>query len=194
MRTMRNILCILLVLASLQVSAQSVSVKTNLIYDVSTTVNLGAEVGLSPKWTLDVSANYNGWTFSENKKWKHWLIQPEVRYWLCERFNGHFVGAHLLGGIYNIGNLDTDFMLLGTDFGQLKNYRYEGWMAGVGVGYGYQWLLSRHWSLEAEIGVGYVYSRADKFECATCGEKLEDNEPHHYVGPTKVALSLIYAF
>lgn len=194
MRTMRNILCILLVLASLQVSAQSVSVKTNLIYDVSTTVNLGAEFGLSPKWTLDVSANYNGWTFSENKKWKHWLIQPEVRYWLCERFNGHFVGAHLLGGIYNIGNLDTDFMLLGTDFGQLKNYRYEGWMAGVGVGYGYQWLLSRHWSLEAEIGVGYVYSRADKFECATCGEKLEDNEPHHYVGPTKVALSLIYAF
>lgn len=194
MRTMRNILCILLVLTSLQVSAQSVSVKTNLIYDVSTTVNLGAEVGLSPKWTLDVSANYNGWTFSENKKWKHWLIQPEVRYWLCERFNGHFVGAHLLGGIYNIGNLDTDFMLLGTDFGQLKNYRYEGWMAGVGVGYGYQWLLSRHWSLEAEIGVGYVYSRADKFECATCGEKLEDNEPHHYVGPTKVALSLIYAF
>lgn len=191
---MRNILCILLVLTSLQVSAQSVSVKTNLIYDVSTTVNLGAEVGLSPKWTLDVSANYNGWTFSENKKWKHWLIQPEVRYWLCERFNGHFVGAHLLGGIYNIGNLDTDFMLLGTDFGQLKNYRYEGWMAGVGVGYGYQWLLSRHWSLEAEIGVGYVYSRADKFECATCGEKLEDNEPHHYVGPTKVALSLIYAF
>lgn len=191
---MRNILCILLVLVSLQVSAQSVSVKTNLIYDVSTTVNLGAEFGLSPKWTLDVSANYNGWTFSENKKWKHWLIQPEVRYWLCERFNGHFVGAHLLGGIYNIGNLDTDFMLLGTDFGQLKNYRYEGWMAGVGVGYGYQWLLSRHWSLEAEIGVGYVYSRADKFECATCGEKLEDNEPHHYVGPTKVALSLIYAF
>lgn len=94
---MRNILCILLVLTSLQVSAQSVSVKTNLIYDVSTTVNLGAEFDLSPKWTLDVSANYNGWTFSENKKWKHWLIQPEVRYWLCERFNGHFVGAHLLG-------------------------------------------------------------------------------------------------
>ncbi|WP_294588800.1 DUF3575 domain-containing protein [uncultured Phocaeicola sp.] len=191
---MRNILCILLVLTSLQVSAQSVSVKTNLVYGVSTTINIGTEFGLSSKWTLDVSANYNGWTFSENKKWKHWLIQPEVRYWLCERFNGHFVGAHLLGGIYNIGNLDTDFMLLGTDFGQLKNYRYEGWMAGVGVGYGYQWLLSRHWSLEAEIGVGYVYSRADKFECATCGEKLEDNEPHHYVGPTKVALSLIYAF
>ena len=191
---MRNILCILLVLTSLQVSAQSVSVKTNLVYGVSTTINIGTEFGLSSKWTLDVSANYNGWTFSENKKWKHWLIQPEVRYWLCERFNGHFVGAHLLGGIYNIGNLDTDFMLLGTDFGQLKNYRYEGWMAGVGVGYGYQCLLSRHWSLEAEIGVGYVYSRADKFECATCGEKLEDNEPHHYVGPTKVALSLIYAF
>lgn len=191
---MRKIVCMLLLLISISLSAQDVALKTNLLYDACTTVNIGAEFSLSSKWTLDVSANYNGWTFSENKKWKHWLVQPEVRYWLCERLNGHFVGAHLLGGIYNIGNLDTDFMLLGTDFGQLKNYRYEGWMAGVGVGYGYQWLLSRHWSLEAEIGVGYVYSRADKFECVTCGEKLEDNEPHHYVGPTKVALSLIYAF
>jgi len=184
----------LFLLTSLCLSAQKVVVKTNLLYDVTTTMNLGVELGLSPKWTLDLSANYNGWTFSENKKWKHWLVQPEVRYWLCERFNGHFFGAHLLGGIYNIGNVDADFTLLGTDFGKLKDHRYEGWMAGVGIGYGYQWLLSKHWSLEAEIGLGYVYSRADEFECVTCGEKLKDDESYHYVGPTKMALSIIYAF
>lgn len=93
-----------------------------------------------------------------------------------------------------MGNWNTDFKFLGTDFGKLQDYRFEGWMLGVGVAYGYQWLLSKHWSIEAEIGIGYVYSQADKYECATCGDKLENNEPHHYFGPTKAAINLIYVF
>ena len=185
-------LCLLL--CCLTVRAQKAVVKSNLLYDLTTTVNAGVEWGVSPHWTIDVSANYNGWTFADNKKWKHWLLQPEARYWLCERFNGHFVGAHLLGGTYNLGNLHTDFNLFGTDFGQLKDYRYEGWMLGAGLVYGCHWILSRRWSIEAAIGVGYVYTRADKYECPHCGDKLEENKPHHYFGPTKAAINLIYAF
>ena len=175
-------------------SAQKLVVKTNVLYDVTASVNLGAEFSMAPKWTMDVSGNLNPWTFSENKKWKHWVIQPEVRYWFCERFNGHFVGAHVLGGVYNMGNWDTDFTFLGTDFGQLKDHRFEGWMAGAGLAYGYQWMLSRRWSVEAEIGVGYVYSKADKYECPRCGEQLENNKSYHYVGLTKAAINLIYVF
>ncbi len=48
--------------------AQKVALKTNLLYDATSTMNLGFEFGLSPKWTLDVSGNYNPWTFSKNKK------------------------------------------------------------------------------------------------------------------------------
>ena len=174
--------------------AQKAAVKTNLLYDAGTTLNLSVEAGIAPRWTIDISGNLNPWTFSDNTKWKHWLLQPEARYWLCERFNGHFLGVHLLGGIYNIGNTKTGFKFLGTDFGQLKDHRYEGWMLGAGIAYGYQWMLSRHWSMEAEIGIGYIYTRADKYECPRCGEKLEDNKPHNYFGPTKAAVSLIYAF
>lgn len=36
-------------------SAQKAAIKTNLLYDATTTFNLGAEFALSPKWTLDVS-------------------------------------------------------------------------------------------------------------------------------------------
>ena len=36
--------------------AQKVALKTNLLYDATSTMNLGFEFGLSPKWTLDVSA------------------------------------------------------------------------------------------------------------------------------------------
>lgn len=188
------IVSICLVVASLTASAQNVVVKTNLLYDITATANLGIEFKVAPKWTVDISGNLNAWTFSDNKKWKHWALQPEARYWLCERFNGHFVGAHLVGGIYNMGNWNTDFTFLGTDFGQLKEHRYEGWLVGAGIAYGYQWMLGRHWSVEAEIGIGYVYTQADKYECPRCGEQLENNKPHHYVGPTKAAVNLIYVF
>lgn len=191
---MKRLLFVLLSCIGLSVSAQNWAVKTNLLYDMTTTMNLGAEVRMSPQWTLDVSANWNPWTFSDNKKWKQLVVQPEARYWFCEAFNGHFVGAHLLGGIYNMGNWDTGFTFLGTDFGKLKDYRFEGWMLGVGVAYGYQWMLSKHWSVEAEIGIGYVYSQYDKYDCATCGEMYEQDKPHNYFGPTKAALSLIYVF
>lgn len=180
--------------ASLTVSAQKVVVKTNLLYDVTSTINVGAEFRMGSRWTLDISGNLNAWTFSDNKKWKHWALQPEARYWLCESFNGHFIGAHLVGGIYNMGNWNTGFTFLGTDFSQMQNHRYEGWLVGAGIAYGYQWMLGRHWSIEAEIGIGYVYTRADKYECPRCGDQLEDNKPHHYVGPTKAAINLIYVF
>lgn len=188
------IVSICLVVASLTASAQNVVVKTNLLYDITATANLGIEFKVAPKWTVDISGNLNAWTFSDNKKWKHWVLQPEARYWLCERFNGHFVGAHLVGGIYNMGNWNTDFTFLGTDFGQLKEHRYEGWLVGAGIAYGYHWMLGRHWSVEAEIGIGYVYTQADKYECPRCGEQLENNKSHHYVGPTKAAVNLIYVF
>lgn len=191
---MKRLLFVLLSCIGLSVSAQDVAVKTNLLYDMTATMNLGAEVRMSPQWTLDVSANWNPWTFSDNKKWKQLSFQPEARYWFCEAFNGHFLGAHLLGGIYNMGNWDTDFTFLGTDFGKLKDHRYEGWMLGAGIAYGYQWILSKHWSIEAEIGIGYVYSRYDKYRCAGCGRKTEEGKSHHFVGPTKAAVNLIYVF
>lgn len=177
-----------------QAWSQSVAVKTNLQYDATTTFNLGVELALAPKWTLDLSGNYNPWTFSNNKKWKHWQVQPEARYWFCNKMMGHFLGLHVLGGQYNLGNIDADFMLLGTDFAHLKDHRFEGWMVGAGIAYGYAWTLSKHWNLEAEIGLGYVFSRYDKYECKTCGNKLESDKNHNYVGPTKAALNLVYVF
>ena len=174
--------------------AQKIAGKTNIIYDVSATVNVGLELSLSDKWTLDMSGNFNGWSTSGEKKWKHWMVQPEARYWLCDKFSGHFFGFHLHGGQYNIGGLKNGIQFLGTDFSQLTDYRYQGWFAGAGIGYGYSWILGRHWNLEAEIGLGYSYTRYDKFECAGCGEKVEEDRTHHYVGPTKAALNLIYVF
>ena len=126
-------------LFSMGARCQEVALKSNLLYDAFATLNAGVETGLANRWTLDVSANYNGWTLSHDRKWKHWLLQPEARYW-------------------------------------------------------YSWILDKHWNLEAEIGFGYIYTRFDAYPCANCGTKLEKDKPHHYVGPTKAAVNLVYTF
>ena len=172
---------------------QNVALKSNLLYDATLTVNAGIEVGLAPRWSFDLSGNYNGWAVNGHK-WKHWLAQPELRYWFCDRFAGHFIGLHALGGEYNFGNFDTKLSFLGTDYSVFADHRHQGWYAGAGIAYGYSFILSRHWNLELELGAGYVYTRYDVFECQGCGRKVEEDKPHHYVGPTKAAVNLVYNF
>jgi hypothetical protein len=47
----------------------------------------------------------------------------------------------------------------------LKTHRYEGEFIGGGVSYGYQWVLSKHWNLEATLGAGYAYINYDRYQC-----------------------------
>lgn len=173
--------------------AQKAALKTNLVSDALLSPNVGVEFAVAPKWTINTAGQVNFWTVNDHK-WKHWLVQPEVRYWFCRHFSGHFLGFHAIGGQYNFGNIDADFKFLGSDFSNLKDRRYQGWGVGAGIGYGYDWILSRHWNLEAEIGFGWIYTRFDSYPCAHCGSKLDHNKPHNYVGPTKAAINLVYVF
>ena len=66
------------------------AVKTNVAIDAVAIPNLGVEVGLSKKLTVDIPFYYNPWKYSDNKMLKLVMVQPELRYWLCDKFNGHF--------------------------------------------------------------------------------------------------------
>lgn len=171
---------------------QDVGLKTNLLADGFLSPNLGVEVGLAPRWTLDLTGQVNFWNVN-NHKWKHWLAQPEARYWFCDRFSRHFLGFHALGGQFNVGLIKNNTKFLGVDYSPLTDNRYQGWGVGAGVAYGYAFILGQHWNLELELGVGYAYVEYDKFECAECGRKVGDGN-HHYVGPTKAAVNLVYVF
>lgn len=92
-----------------------------------------------------------------------------------------------------MGNIDGLPDFLGTEFSKLENYRFEGWFAGAGLSYGYAWMLGKHWNLEAQLGIGYAYSRYDQFQCIECGERL-GSDSNHYFGPTKAAINLVYLF
>lgn len=172
------------------------SIKTNLLYDATSSFNIGLEFAISKKFTIDLSANYNPWTFSDNRKMKHILVQPELRWWMCERFNGHFFGFHVHYAYYNWGGMLPWGFNSGKMFGLIENpdimkHRYQGWLAGAGVSYGHYWILNNRWGIEASIGVGYAYLDYDRFKCDKCSEKIA-TEHKNYFGPTKASISLIY--
>ncbi|MDE6315868.1 MAG: DUF3575 domain-containing protein [Muribaculaceae bacterium] len=172
---------------------QSVALKTNLLSDAALTPTIGIETGLAPKWSVELTGMLNAWEVN-NHIFKQWQLKPELRYWFCQRFSGHFVGAHLIAGQFNFGNIDNGIKFLGTDFSKLSDRRYQGWDFGAGLAYGYAWILSKHWSLEAEIGLGWIHARFDEFRCADCGKKLRTNLSHNYFGPTKAAINLVCTF
>ncbi len=169
-------------------NAQDMAIKTNLLYWGSTTPNLSWEFGIGKKTSLELTGAYNPWTLKKetNKKIKHWMVMPEFRYWFCERFNGHFLGVHTGYAFYNISGARVLFEPKHT-----KDHRYQGWATGAGIAYGYSWILNPRWNIEASLGVGYIYTQYDKYECATCG-KFKGSQDKHYFGPTKAALSIIY--
>lgn len=162
--------------------AQRWAVKSNLLYDATATVNLGVEAALGERVTLDISGSYNPWKFG-NARWKHWLVQPEVRYWLCESFNGHFFGLHAHYAEYNFGGVGFN--------DNMRHNRYQGHLFGAGLSYGYQWLIGTRWNLEATLGVGYARLQDKKYPIARCGEAIRTC-PRNYFGPTKAAVTLIY--
>ncbi|MCH5177129.1 MAG: DUF3575 domain-containing protein [Prevotellaceae bacterium] len=193
MRTNKAFSLLLVALLSVMgAKGQNVAMKTNIIPDATLSPNVGVELKLASHWSAELTGQMNLWPINDHK-WKHWLVQPEVRYWFCEPFVKGFMGLHLIGGEYNVGNINNNIKLFGNDFSKLKDYRYEGWAVGAGIAYGYAFPLTKHWNFEAEIGVGYVYTEYDKFKCKECGRKMWRHHINYY-GPTKAALNLVYVF
>lgn len=177
-----------LVFFMLPVSAQHTAVKTNALYWATTTPNLAVETKLARKWTGELSVGWNPFAFSGNRKIKHIAVQPEMRYWLCSPYAGHFLAAHLIYSHYNAGGINLPFGI----FPELKDYRFQGDLGAVGIGYGHSWMLpGNHWSIEAEIGFGVGITKYGKYECATCGSKVADEKKTFFM-PTKAALSVVY--
>ena len=186
--SLKSVVLAAMSLLSLTAAAQHTAVKTNALYWATTTPNLAFEQKVGRKWTAELAVGYNPFTFSDNKKLKHIAIQPEARYWLCSPFEGHFFGLHAIYSHYNAGGIKMPFGL----FKNLRDYRFQGDMGAVGLGYGYSWMLpGNHWSIEAEIGLGVGITKYGKYECATCGSKVADESKVRLM-PTKAALSVVY--
>jgi Protein of unknown function (DUF3575). len=196
---MKALVSLFLSVAAALPAMGQVAVKTNLLYDATTTPNIGAEYAVGRQNTVNLVYGLNPWKFGSDRDHyaKHWVLMPEYRWWLCTAYSGHFLGVHAM-----VGEFDAERAHLpipGGWFGgdnltsAVKHNRFEGTFAGVGFTYGYQFPLSRHWNLETEIGVGYGHVWYDRYNCGKCGGKTKSGHTN-YAGITKIGVSIMYIF
>ena len=178
---------ILLLFCSASASAQTVALKTDLLNWATLSMNIEPEVRVGKKSTLALGLSYNPWTFRDNKKWRHFRVQPEYRYWICRPFGGHFLGLHASYTRFNVGGVKA-FSNLYT---RIDDSRVQGNEWAVGLGYGYHWIISSHWSFEAEVGLGFSHAAFDEYKSRKCGDFLGDDKTNRFA-PTKLSLSFIY--
>ena len=158
-----------------RVGAQTVALRNNLLYDATLTPNLGADIRVDSLWTIGALVGLNAWDIDKdkNKKWRHFLIAPNVRRWLGDSlFHKSYVEADLIYSHYNVGNTKIPFGL----YSGVKDRRLQGDLLALGGKYGYSWILARHWRIEAEAGIAVGYAWFKEYECATCGKQLGNGD------------------
>ena len=178
MNLVKNILVLVVTLMFLSVQrgeAQSFALRNNLLYDATLTPNIGADIRLDSLWTLGAVVGINACDVDKekNKKWRHLLIEPNVRRWLNRTpFSKSYIEGDLIYSHFNVGNTTIPFSL----YDAVKEKRLQGDLFALGGKYGYSWILARHWRIEAEAGIAIGYAWFKEYECATCGQQLGNGD------------------
>ena len=162
-------------------------IKSNIVYAAALTPNIAVELPIKKKFSIELSSTYNAWDMKDNIKWKNLTVMTEFRYWPKKNMQGMFYGLNVNWAKYNIGGIPMPY------FAEADYYRYDGWTMGAGVSAGYMWYLSKHWSFEANIGLGVNYTSYDKYLQPVCGAYWGSFK-NILIMPTKIGLSFVYKF
>lgn len=164
-----------------------INVSTNLLYDLVLAPSIRVETGIGNQLSIAVSGTY-GWNKSWlwNDKVRVVTADTEVRYWINHK------GAEMMRRGLHIGIYGAvyryDFL-----FGSKGQEAKANW--GVGLSGGYSLPVSRQFSFDFNIGLGYVGGKYKEYEPS------DDNFQHnvwtadkirHYFGPTRAEVALVW--
>lgn len=177
-----NFKCAILLLMFVTVSlheanGQKIGVKTNALAWFTASLNAGAEYAITDNWSIDASFIYNPFSWNEGRKTKVWGLQPEVRFWPYYKFSGHFVGLHGHYAMYDWG---------------LWKYRYKGDLWGAGVSYGYAWMISKNFNVEAYAGFGYTRLNTKYRYDRTDSHRYFPPNPSNHWGLSRIGITFTY--
>lgn len=161
------------------------ALKTNLLWDAALCANLGFELELWPHWSLDVPVWYSPYDISERWRIRLLATQPELRYWPKDAGTGHYFGIHTTVAGFNVST--------GGDF----RYQDPNHAAfGLGVGYGFAFHLdkARRWSMEAQIGAGYISYKWIKYHNTGRNGAEVSHGGGTYWGLTRAGITISYKF
>lgn len=123
--------------------AQFFAVRLNALAALTGTVNVGVEAAITDNWTVEASGYWNP-IRTPHFTTQLYAAQISFRHWFYEDFVGHFIGTQATYIDYRIGN---------------RHSTYDGHAYGIGISYGYAWILSKRWNVVVEAGVGLYRTR-----------------------------------
>lgn len=181
---------------SLTAYSQNFAIKNNLLYDAMLTPNLGLEARVADRWTIGINVGFNPWPLKDEQfpKWRHLFIAPQARYYFCSVFARDFIEMNAVYSHYNVGGVGSKLWDAGFPIGWLypdvHNNRLQGDMVAAGVAYGWSWICSPHFSIEAEAGIDVGYTWYKRYECPWCGSFLGDEDKWFWM--PKLGVNLIW--
>ena len=160
------------------ISAQRISLKTNTIDWVAMSPNLAVEARLSRRVSLQVGVSANPFSFSVfDARLSNYRVEPELRYWFNRPMARHFMALSATAAGFNL---------------RYKDHRCVGDAIGAGISYGYALVLSDHWNMEAEVGVGLAHFSAFNYWCEE--RPASKNFSRMLPVPIRLGLSFAYVF
>ncbi len=158
------------------------AVKTNLLFAAALCANLGFEVELWPRWSLDIPVWYSPYEISSSYKLRLLATQPEVRWWPKKAGEGHFIGLHAHVAGFDVALDDRE---------RYQDPDHALW--GMGLSYGYAMNLgkTKRWGLEFNIGVGFADYEYDVYLNQKNGPKIRSGSAT-YFGITRAGVSVSY--
>ena len=129
------------------------AVKTNLLYDAVTALNVEVEVPIGKRFSVMWEDVFPWWETGNKYCFQLWEMGAEARFWFkpwerkgMEKLRGFFVGPYLMSGKY-------DFQ-----FDRSINYQGEFWSAGLTAGYSVALGRKKNVNLEMSLSMGYMES------------------------------------
>ena len=161
------------------------AVRTNVLYDAFLLPTLGVEWRVNENVGIKLDGSLSWWGGERDKVQKMWLVNPEVRWYLLDKKH-FYAGVSGSYGEYNI----YKYMLGGI---VSKDTGYQGKLWNAGVTLGYQLSLSRSFSLDFNLGLGYTRSAYDSFGM-TDGVRIHKQQggTKNFWGPTQAGISLVW--
>lgn len=145
----------------------------------------------STHWSYNVGGVIRPWARADEQSVnRYWFVDGQARYWFCQAYDGWFLGAQVNGGRYNIGGKELPFGIKSPT----ADRKCDGYAIGGGIVGGYTFVISQHFNIELEAGVGYEYLDYEKYRCpGTCARSM-GRKSHHYFGVNDFSINLQYVF
>lgn len=166
---------------TLEKSVPFLAFKTNALLLGAGIANLGAEVRLADRFSLDFPVIYSPYTIKNDYRLRVLGLQPEFRFWLKNFTQGHFFGLTGNFAWFNV-SMSNDNRYQDTDNRPLM---------GFGVSYGYSWRVHPSLAIEFTAGAGYANIHYDVFYNVHNGIQYNSGVKNYW-GLTKAGISIVY--